>query len=72
MIDELRSLDPADPKATKLWNDAQQFVINNALAVYGVWLPAVVAYDSDRVGGMEIVFPGVTGYPNFFTAYVKK
>jgi ABC-type transport system substrate-binding protein len=72
MIDQLRSLDPADPKATKLWNDAQEFVINNALAVYGVWLPAVVAYNSDRVGGVEIVFPGVTGYPNFFNAYVKK
>jgi peptide/nickel transport system substrate-binding protein len=72
MIDQLATLPANDPQATKLWHDAQQFVSKNALSVYGVWLPAVIGYDSAKVGGIKVTFPGVSPYPDFYTAYVKK
>jgi len=72
MINELASLPSTDPAYAQKWKEAQQFVIDNALSVYGVWLPAVIAYDSDRLGGVQIAFPGVSPYPDFFRAYVKK
>ena len=72
IIDKLATLPSNDPQATKLWADAQQFVSKNALSIYGVWLPAVVGYDSARVGGIKVSFPGVSPYPDFFSAYVKK
>ena len=53
MIDELATLPSNDPKAMELWADAQQFVSKNALSIYGVWLPAVLGYDSSRVGGIR-------------------
>ena len=47
-------------------------MVKNALGVWGLWVPAVIAYDSARLGGVRVVFPGVTAYPDFFSAYVKK
>ena len=72
IINELASLPSTDPAYAETWARAQEFVIDNALSVYGVWLPAVIAYDSDRLGGVRIAFPGVSPYPDFFSAYVKK
>ena len=72
MIDELATLPSNDPKAMELWADAEQFVSKNALSIYGVWLPAVLGYDSSRVGGIKVSFPGVSPYPDFYNAYVKK
>jgi ABC-type transport system substrate-binding protein len=71
-INELSALPSTDPRATQLWQEAQRFVITNALSVYALWLPAVIAYNGDRVGGVRIVFPGVSAYPDFLSAYVKK
>jgi hypothetical protein len=65
-------LAPNDPQYIQLWKKAQDFIVKNALSVWAVWLPTVVAYNSSSVGGIETVFPGVTAYPDFFTAYVKK
>jgi len=72
MVTQMSGLAPNDPKYIQLWKQAQEIIVKNALAVWAVWLPTVVAYNSNRVGGIETVFPGVTAYPNFFTAYVKK
>jgi hypothetical protein len=55
-----------------VWQEAQDFVVKNALDVWGIWLPTVIAYNGNRVGGIQTVIPGVTAYPDFFTAYVKK
>lgn len=72
IINELASLPSTDPAYAQKWEQAQEFVIDNALSVYGVWLPAVIAYDSERLGGVRISFPGVSPYPDFFRAYVKR
>jgi peptide/nickel transport system substrate-binding protein len=72
MITQLGALAPTDPHYVKLWKEAQDFVVKNALDVWGIWLPTVIAYNGNRVGGIETVIPGVTAYPDFFTAYVKK
>jgi peptide/nickel transport system substrate-binding protein len=72
MVTQMSGLAPNDPQYIVLWKKAQEFIVKNALAVWAVWLPTVVAYNSNRVGGIETVFPGVTAYPDFFTAYVKK
>jgi ABC-type transport system substrate-binding protein len=72
MVTQMGGLAPNDPQYVQLWKKAQDFIVKNALAVWAVWLPTVVAYNSSRVGGIETVFPGVTAYPDFFTAYVKK
>jgi peptide/nickel transport system substrate-binding protein len=72
MVTQMAGLAPDDPQYVQLWKKAQDFIVKNALDVWAVWLPTVVAYDSSRVGGIETVFPGVTAYPDFFTAYVKK
>jgi peptide/nickel transport system substrate-binding protein len=72
MIAQLAALPSTDPKAVQLWHQAQDFVVNNALSVWGVWLPTVVAYNGNRVGGVQTVFLGVTAYPDFLTAYIKK
>lgn len=72
ILDELGALAPTDPAYTKLWRDAQQFIAQNALSVYGVWLPAVIGYDADRLGNVKALFLGVTAYPDFLQAYVKK
>jgi peptide/nickel transport system substrate-binding protein len=71
-INQLASMSVTDPQYKQVWQEAQDFVIKNALSVYGLWLPAVIAYSSDRVDGIKVVFPGVTAYPDFFSAYVKK
>lgn len=72
MVNQLSALAPNDPKYVQLWRQAQDYIVKNALDVWAVWLPAVVAYNGNRVGGIQAVFPGVTAYPDFFTAYVKK
>ncbi len=72
MVDQLSALAPTDPKYVQLWGQAQDFIVKNALDVWAIWLPTVIAYNSNRVGGIQTVFPGVTPYPDFFTAYVKK
>jgi peptide/nickel transport system substrate-binding protein len=72
MVTQMSGLAQNDPQYIALWQKAQEFIVKNALAVWAVWLPTVVAYNSNRVGGIETVFPGVTAYPDFFTAYVKK
>jgi peptide/nickel transport system substrate-binding protein len=72
MVTKMSGLAQTDPQYIALWKQAQEFIVKNALAVWAVWLPTVVAYNSNRVGGIETVFPGVTAYPDFFTAYVKK
>jgi ABC-type transport system substrate-binding protein len=72
IIDKLSALPANDPQAKKLWSDAQEFVIGNALNIYVTWLPAVLAYDSTKVGGIKVAFPGVSPYPDFYTAFVKK
>ena len=72
MINQLSALAPTDPQYAQLWYQAQDFIVKNALDVWAIWLPTVIAYDSSRVGGIQTVFPGVTAYPDFFTAYVKK
>jgi peptide/nickel transport system substrate-binding protein len=71
-INQIAALPATDPQYKQLWQDAQTFVVKNALAVWGLWVPAVIAYDSARLGGVRVVFPGVTAYPDFFSAYVKK
>jgi hypothetical protein len=71
-IEKLATLPSNDPQAKQLWADAQQFVSKNALSIYGLWLPAVLGYDSTKVGGVKVTFPGVSPYPDFFSAYVKK
>lgn len=72
MVTQMSGLAPNDPQYIQLWKKAQDLIVKNALAVWGVWLPTVIAYNADRVGGIETVFPGVTAYPDFFTAYVKR
>jgi peptide/nickel transport system substrate-binding protein len=72
MVTQMSGLAQTDPQYIALWKKAQDLIVKNALAVWAVWLPTVVAYNSNRVGGIQTVFPGVTPYPNFFTAYVKK
>jgi peptide/nickel transport system substrate-binding protein len=72
MVTQMSGLASTDPKYIALWKQAQDFIVKNALAVWGVWLPTVIAYNSSHVGGIETVFPGVTAYPDFFSAYVKK
>jgi peptide/nickel transport system substrate-binding protein len=72
MVTQMAGLAPNDPEYIQLWKKAQELIVKNALDVWAVWLPTVVAYNSNRVGGIETVFPGVTAYPDFFTAYVKK
>jgi ABC-type transport system substrate-binding protein len=72
MINQLSALASNDPRYTRLWMQAQDFVVKNALDSWVIWLPTVIAYNSNRVGGIQTVFPGVTAYPDFFTAYVKK
>jgi hypothetical protein len=71
-INQIAALPTTDPQYKQLWQDAQSFVVKNALSVWGLWVPAVIAYDSARLGGVRVVFPGVTAYPDFFSAYVKK
>jgi len=71
-INQLASMSSTDPQYKQVWQDTQDFVIKNALSVYGLWLPAVIAYNGDKVGGIKVVFPGVTASPDFFSAYVKK
>lgn len=72
LINQLGALAPTNPQYVKLWQQAQDFVVKNALDVWGIWLPTVVAYNSNRVGGIQTVIPGVSAFPDFFTAYVKK
>jgi len=72
MVTKMSALAPNDPQYVQLWKKAQDIIVKSALDVWAVWLPTVVAYNGDRLGGIETVFPGVTAYPNFFTAYVKK
>jgi peptide/nickel transport system substrate-binding protein len=72
MITELSALSSTDPRAVQLWRDAQNLVTKNALSVYALWLPTVIAYDAGRVGGIQVVFLGVSAYPDFLTAYVKR
>ncbi len=72
MVTQMSGLASTDPQYIALWKKAQEFIVKNALDVWGVWLPTVIAYNSNRVGGIVTVFPGVTAYPDFFTAYVKK
>ena len=47
-------------------------MIENGLSVYAVWVPAVLAYNADKLGGIAVAFPGVSPYPDFYNAYVKK
>ena len=72
MVTQMSGLASTDPQYIALWKKAQDYIVKNALDVWGVWLPTVIAYNSNRVGGIVTVFPGVTAYPDFFTAYVKK
>ncbi len=72
MINRLGALPSTSPDAIMLWRQAQDFVMNNALSVYGIWLPTVLAYNSNKVGGITTVFLGVSPYPDFLTAYIKK
>jgi peptide/nickel transport system substrate-binding protein len=72
MVTQMSGLAQNDPQYIALWKKAQEYIVKNALAVWAVWLPTVVAYNSNHVGGIQTVFPGVTAYPDFFTAYVKK
>jgi peptide/nickel transport system substrate-binding protein len=71
LINQISALPSTDPQAIQLWHQAQNFVIDNALSIWGVWLPTVVAYNGNHVGGIQTVFLGVTAYPDFLTAYVK-
>jgi hypothetical protein len=72
IINQLGALAPTDPRYIELWQQAQDFVVKNALSVFGIWLPTVIAYNSTRVANIQTVIPSVTAYPDFFTAYVKK
>jgi peptide/nickel transport system substrate-binding protein len=72
MINQLAALPSSDPRAVQLWHQAQDLVVQNALSVWGIWLPTVVAYNGNRVGGVQTIFLGVTAYPDFLTAYIKK
>jgi peptide/nickel transport system substrate-binding protein len=72
MVTQMSGLAPDDPQYIQLWKKTQEFIVKDALGVWAVWLPTVVAYDSSRVGGIETVLPGVRAYPDFFTTYVKK
>jgi peptide/nickel transport system substrate-binding protein len=71
-ITQLAALPATDPQYAQLWHQAQDFVIHNALSVWGIWLPTVIGYNSNRVGGVQTIFLGVTAYPDFLTAYIKK
>ena len=72
MLTQLSALASTDPHYVQLWKQAQDFVVHNALDVWAIWLPSVIAYNGSRVGGIQTVFPSVTAYPDFFTAYIKK
>ena len=72
MVAQMGGLAPTDPRYVQLWKQAQDFIVRNALQVWAIWLPTVIAYNGARVGDVETVFPGVTAYPDFFTAYIKK
>jgi peptide/nickel transport system substrate-binding protein len=71
-INQLAAVPSTDPQYAQLWHQAQDFVVHNALAVWGIWLPTVVAYNGNHVGGVQTIFLGVTPYPDFLTAYIKK
>jgi len=72
MINQLASLPSTDPQYAQIWHQAQDFVVHNALSVWGIWLPTVLGYNGNRVGGVQTIFLGVTAYPDFLTAYIKK
>jgi peptide/nickel transport system substrate-binding protein len=72
MITQLAALSSTDPQYVQLWDQAQEFIVHNALSVWGIWLPTVLAYNGNRVGGVQTIFLGVTAYPDFLTAYIKK
>lgn len=74
MVDQLRALSPEDPRGKALWAEAQTYVVENALSIWGVFAPSTAAFDPDRLGGVEYINYPVAGQPtaDLHSLYVKK
>jgi len=73
LIDQLRAASPGSPEATRLWAQAQEFVIDQALWVWGIWVPDIAAWDGDRLGNVEpFINAPAEAMPWWWSVYVKR
>jgi ABC-type transport system substrate-binding protein len=67
----LEEATPGSTQAVQAWQQAQDFVIKNALADYIAFVPVLVAWNSHRVGGIQPYTPFTDTVIDWYTAYVK-
>jgi len=70
--DQLLTVSSTDPKATELWAEASDIVVNQALSVFVSYSSRLGAYDKNVVGN-PVVYPlGTFPVPDFRYTYVKQ
>jgi peptide/nickel transport system substrate-binding protein len=71
MINELNGLSESSPQYVPLWHQVEDFIVKNALGVWGIYIPAIIAYNSDHVGGVSAISQGAQTGPDFLSLYIK-
>jgi ABC-type transport system substrate-binding protein len=73
IIDRLAAAADGSPEATDAWAEAQRLVVQESLALWANFIPAVHAWDGDKVGGVDFVLnSGAVGLSPLFTEmYVR-
>ena len=68
---KILALEPNSPEAIQDWKQLSKFVMDNAVFVPFVWQPTIVAFKTDKVGGLTQVYPSSEGV-NLRNVYVPK
>lgn len=73
IIDRIAAVPDGSPEAVEAWADAQRLVVDEALSIWGNFIPAVHAWDPEKLGGVDFVLQsGAVGLTPVFTEmYVK-
>lgn len=70
-VDEIASLDPADPRVGDLYREIDLLIAEEALLIPVVYAPAGQAWNADRVGG-EPVFSAQRSILDFTSIWIKR
>ena len=70
-INQLNGLPSTSSQYVTLMHQAQDFVVKNALGVWGIYIPAIIAYNSAKVGGVQAISQNATTHPDFLSLYIK-
>jgi peptide/nickel transport system substrate-binding protein len=71
LAEELKTVSSSEPAAEDLWHQVNELVVDEALSGFVVYSPSIVAFDGDRVGGVEIWPFGAFLMPDITKVYVK-